>query len=97
MTQVRGSNRVARGVVDLQVQGTQDGASKTLRLKDMSPQSGNSIKFSFKYFQSVEGSLLLPVDFQPESISIDVKPNSRRLKPIHETHQWDAALVGENA
>ncbi len=96
LTQVRGNNRVARGVVNLKLKGMQNGAAKTLELADLI-KKGQSIKFSFKYFQSVEGSLTIPSGFEPEEIWIQVEPKGKALESVEETYPWTTAFVGDDA
>lgn len=97
LTLVRGNNRVARGDIDLIVEGLQDGVPVTLSLKQLSPQGSDRLRFSFKYFQSVEGVIALPEGFEPQRVAIHVTPNSRRLQSVQQSYDWAAILVGESA
>lgn len=97
LTLVRGNNRVARGDIDLSVEGLQDGVPATLSLKQISAQGSDRLRFSFKYFQSVEGVIALPRDFEPRRVAIHVKPNTRRLQSVQQSYDWAAVLVGERA
>lgn len=97
LTLVRGNNRIARGEVDMVVEGLMKGLPETLTLKQLSPQGGDELKFSFKYFQSMEGAMVMPKDFEPQRVLIRVKPSSGRLDPVEAGFDWSRAAVGDNA
>ncbi|MBD3618355.1 MAG: hypothetical protein HUJ28_02655 [Chromatiales bacterium] len=95
LTLVRGNNRVARGTVDMRVSGQIGGESRTLGLAEIDP--GAELRFSFKYFQSLEGTLLLPAGFQPRKLEVKVDASDRRLDDIDTSYDWNVILTGENA
>lgn len=96
LTQVRGNNQLTRGVVSLVLKGQQGGEEKMLALSDLSDSTDNDIKFSFKYFQSVEGALRIPTDFQPSEILIKVKPSRKNQESVEKTYAWTSAFVGDD-
>lgn len=97
LTLVRGNDRVARGDVQLRIEGLDNGLPKTLSLAELVPQGSGQLKFSFKYFQSVEGVMVLPEGFEPQRIAILIKPTSGRLEPVEATFDWANTVVGDNA
>jgi cell division protein FtsB len=48
--QVRGNDRVAKGTVEIELQGRQGGDARTLSLSEFSAEGARSLSFSFKYF-----------------------------------------------
>ena len=96
LTQVRGNNRIARGSVEIRVSGTQGGEPKELTLAQM-VSGTEELKFSFKYFQSVEGTLKLPAGFQPLKIDLKVDTTTRELEDIETSYEWNTTVVGERA
>ena len=94
LTQVRGKDRVARGSVTVKLQGKRDGQTATLSLSDLNGSSSDSIKFAFKYFQDIEGSLVIPDGFVPASIKVKVTPKSKWLNAIEESYSWNKTLSG---
>lgn len=97
LTLVRGNDRVARGEVQIKVEGLDNGLPKTLSLAELVSQGSGQLKFSFKYFQSVEGMMVLPEGFEPQRISIMIKPTSGRLDPVEATFDWANTVVGDSA
>ena len=88
VSQVINSGTVAKGVIELNVEGLQNGRSTRLSLAQVSEEKLDKIKMRFRFFQNVEGKLQLPKDFEPASIEIDVKPSGGKLEPVKESFNW---------
>jgi hypothetical protein len=88
VSQVTSSGKVVKGKVDMNVTGLKDGKTTQLRLEQISDVKLKSHKMRFRYFQNIEGLLRLPKDFQPASISIEVKPSGGKLEQVSETYDW---------
>ncbi|MEJ2463806.1 MAG: hypothetical protein P8098_19560 [Candidatus Thiodiazotropha sp.] len=88
VSQVINSGTVAKGVIELNVEGLQNGRSTRLSLAQVSEEKLDKIKMRFRYFQNVEGKMQLPKDFEPASIEIDVKPSGGKLEPVKESFNW---------
>ncbi len=88
VTQVINSGTVAKGVIELNIDGLQSGRSARLGLGQVSEDKLDKIKMRFRFFQNVEGKLQLPKDFEPASIEIDVKPSGGKLEPVKESFNW---------
>ena len=94
LTQVRSNNKLARGKVKLRIAGEKEGKQVTLSLRELSGQGNDTLSFSFKYFQSFEGDLVLPVGFSPSNLNITVTPKTRKLDTIKKSYAWSEALTG---
>lgn len=88
VSQVINSGIVAKGKIELSVEGLQGGRTKRLSLNQVSPDDVESIKMRFRFFQNVEGKLLIPEGFEPATINIEVKPSGKKLAPVKETFNW---------
>jgi hypothetical protein len=88
VSQVINSGIVAKGVIELNIEGLQNGRSKRLSLAQVSQEKLDRIKMRFRYFQNVEGKLKLPDGFEPATIEIHVKPSGKKLQPIKESYDW---------
>lgn len=73
LAQIRGGDTVLDGNYTITVNGKQDGKSVTVTQTDVTP-SGEKAQtaFSVKHYQSLEGNLLFPKDFTPESVKLKV-------------------------
>ena len=71
------------GFLEFRIIGQQAGKSLQLSLYQVSSQvSAPSIPVSFKYFQTLEGDLTLPVDFVPQTVELVVKGPENKTPPL---------------
>ena len=69
----RGRN--AEGSVELWVTGSRNGELVKLDLAELTGTSATPItSYAFKYFQQLEGTILLPAAFEPSAIEIAMRP-----------------------
>ncbi len=93
LTQVLKNDRIARGVVRVQVEGVRRGRPEVLPLHRLTPaKDGENLPFRFRYFQKFEGDLLLPEDFVPRSVTVEVRP--RKGKRFKESFPWPDGAGG---
>ncbi|MBT3047881.1 MAG: hypothetical protein G8D61_14090 [gamma proteobacterium symbiont of Ctena orbiculata] len=88
VSQVINSGSVVKGKIEITVTGLQDGETRQLKLDALSKEKLSSHKMRFRYYQNVEGMILVPQGFEPATIMIDVKPSSSKLAPVSESYNW---------
>lgn len=88
VSQVINSGLVAKGSINLKVEGLLDGSSKILQLGAVSTEKLENHKMRFRFFQNIEGKLKLPEGFIPATLTIEVKPVNGKLAPVTETFNW---------
>src|SRR5690242_17403009 len=72
LTQTLKSGEVSSGHVRVSVSGVRAGKLVTLGWGEVAPnQDASGLPFSFKYFQQVAGTLMLPDDFAPNRILVE--------------------------
>lgn len=88
----------AEGEVELSVTGSRGGQLERL---DLSQLTGDTVspdmQYAFKYFQQLEGTILLPADFEPSAIQISMKPKSGGSTIRREFSWADANHKEENS
>ena len=94
LTQSSRSKRVAKGRVSFAVDGKQGGVMRRLELKDVVAGTLEPIKYSFKYFQRLNGVFELPENFEPQQILIEVDPDSKSKQPLHLSFSWNELISG---
>ncbi|MCF6225696.1 MAG: hypothetical protein L3J22_05250 [Xanthomonadales bacterium] len=77
LTQNLQKARTINGDIHILVRGTLANQPGLLNWQSLHPENTQLPKFSFKYFQQVEGYLTLPQDFIPESVEITLKPEKK--------------------
>ncbi len=88
LTQVLKNDRLARGTVRLRVEGLQGGQPRSLDLSALSEKPVKELPYRFKYFQDLEGDLILPDGFTPLRITVRILPRGRRKDSIEKTIDW---------
>ena len=91
------NERFLSGRLIVTISGTQDGRPLELRLHDVSKDvEDEGIKYRFRYFQDVEGRVMLPEGFQPEEVRIVARGPSRSKPVFEEAWNWEDLLVRES-
>jgi hypothetical protein len=88
LTQVLKNDRLVRGRVKLYVEGVQNNETKTLDLSALSENSVKELSYRFKYFQNLEGDLVLPNGFRPIRATAQILPSGRQQDMIEKTIDW---------
>jgi hypothetical protein len=89
LTQVLKNDRVIRGRVKLTIEGAKNGKLTELALSDVTHDSVKELSFRFKYFQNLEGDIVLPKGFVPVRVHIDVDPYGRHSS-VEKVFDWPA-------
>jgi hypothetical protein len=88
MTQTKNNTRVVRGYVRLAFEGVKDGAQVEKSLNQVSGGKLNNLDLRFKYFQNIEGEIVLPEGFLPSRVVIYVVPVGKGTTQLKKTFDW---------
>lgn len=94
LTQRRSRYKFASGQVDLQLSGLRAGREVTLYAEDLIADSKEALAFEFKNFQSLEGRLIVPEGFEPQTVLVSVMPEVRGLKQVERSFDWNSIVSG---
>lgn len=94
LTQSSRSKQVAKGRVNLRIDGKRDGQMHRIELLDIASASGDAMNYSFKYFQRLNGAFELPNNFQPKKLLVEVKPETKSKEPIQISYSWNELISG---
>lgn len=94
---IRNDNSVSGGYV-IEVSGKENGKKKTYKHTTLLPE-GESVrdKFALKYYQSLEGGLLLPEGFVPGSVKVKVSPKAGTGSSVTKKYDWRTFATNEKA
>lgn len=88
LTQVKRNHSVVKGTVGIDVLGKlADGSQVTMPLQELAVGQVSS-KFRFKYFQSLDGELVLPEGFQPLEVRVTAKAAGAKATRIEKPFTW---------
>lgn len=89
MQQLAARHKILQGNLTFSIIGRQGENLRTLALKDVSESVNyDSIKLRFKYFQSLEGRLVLPVGFEPERIELVATSTGKDKASVEKKFGW---------
>lgn len=87
--QLVANHKQVKGYIEFILVGKEAGKAKTIALKDVSDNvSVDKIKLNFKYFQRIEGKILLPVAFTPERIELKLVSTRPKKRVIEKPFSW---------
>jgi hypothetical protein len=93
LTQNLKAGQTSTGRVRISVTGMRADKLETLDWKDLAPnQDADGLSFSFKYFQQIRGTLLLPEGFAPNGIHVDADGGAELGKAVGD-FGWTDALA----
>jgi len=88
LTQVKSNSRVVKGYARVAFEGVRDGAQVELGMKELSGGTLDNLKLRFKYFQNIEGELVLPEGFVPSRVLVEVVPRGKGWTRLKKTFDW---------
>lgn len=88
MTQMKSNTRLIKGYARVAFEGVQNGAQVEHTLYKVSGGALDKLKLRFKYFQNIEGEIVLPEGFLPSRVIIDVVPSGKGLTRLKKTFDW---------
>jgi hypothetical protein len=89
LTQVGNNKSYISGMVAVNVIGELDGEKEVIALRDLSDEIDDlGVKFRFRYFQDVEGSLTLPENFEPLEIQVVAQAEGQKASQAERTFDW---------
>ncbi len=88
MTQMKNNTRLIKGYARVAFEGVQNGAQVEHTLHKVSGGTLDKLKLRFKYFQNIEGEIVLPEGFLPSRVIVDVVPSGKGLTRLKKTFDW---------
>lgn len=89
MQQLGTNQQQLNGTLSVNLVGRQAGERVVLPLKDVSSDvEATNIKLKFKYFQNIEGDLVLPDGFEPERIELEARSSQPSVTKIEKRYGW---------
>lgn len=94
LAQVADNKNFLDGVVAINFIGTRNGEAEILALRDISEETELGIRFRFRYFQNIEGELVIPEGFIPEKIQVVAQSKGKKSTKVEETFSWETGGSG---
>lgn len=68
--------------------GKRGGKQVELGLNSLPGSEPPSQPLKFKHFQNVKGTIRVPANLEPEAMTIEIEPTSKKLIPVTESFPW---------
>ena len=88
LTQVKQNNRIIRGKANILIDGLHNGEPRQLNVSKLMGNNKPDLSLRFKYFQTIEGDMVLPEGFVPSRVLVDLRPSGRGQNSIKQTFSW---------
>lgn len=75
------TENLVQGVVRVQVEGLLKDKAARYEPRDQ--------PYSFRYVENLDTELILPVDFRPERVTVEVRSAKKGIDPLVQTQVWD--------
>lgn len=92
LTQLAKMDAPVKGRVRIDISGVKEGKPTTLSLAEISNGAAPSLDLKFKYFQTVEGNIVLPIGFAPTNVAVEIAPAGGKLAGFNKNFAWEALL-----
>ena len=79
---------VSQGNIHITVVGSQGGEAKALDLAALTMDKTDRQRMRFRHFQNVQGMIRLPEGFSPDSVTVDIRPTTKKLAPLTQDFDW---------
>jgi len=89
LTQLKRNEKHISGVVDWVISGVMLGEPGEIALAGVTKPAVEQLKFRFRYFQDLAGTIILPEGFEAEKVVLKVKPDGKgKPEPVEQTFDW---------
>ena len=94
IAQGAGRKESVKGRYSLSISGELDGEVKMLSLTEVSKKALNSERFSFRYYEFLNGELKLPNGFVAKFVEVEIFPAKKTAKPFTKRWLWGDLVSG---
>ena len=92
LTQLKRNDKFVSGTVDWRISGSMPDYQTEIGLERVTEPAVKELKFRFRYFQDLAGTIKLPEGFTPEKVVLTIKPSGKgKTEPVVQNFDWPAA------
>ena len=89
LTQLKHNDRHVSGVAGWKIVGTLNGEPGELGLAEVTRPAVQQLKFRFRYFQNLAGTLYLPDGFEAKKVVLSIRPEGKgNPSPVEQEYDW---------
>ena len=88
LTQIVDKHDYVQGDVEISLLGQAGDQEKSFLLSELDQEKQDAIKFRFRYFQNINGELMLPDGFLPREVMIVAKSSGSHAQRLEKRFDW---------
>ena len=88
LTQIVDKHDYVQGDVEISLLGQAGDEEKSFLLSELDQEKQDAIKFRFRYFQNINGELMLPDGFLPREVMIVAKSSGSHAQRLEKRFDW---------
>jgi len=89
LTQLKHNDHHVSGVAEWKIVGTLNGEPGELAIAEVTRPAVQQLKFKFRYFQDLAGTLYLPDGFEARKVVLSIKPEGKgNPPPVEQEYDW---------
>ncbi len=97
LSQVRGEKKILKGQYVIRITGKEEGKNRSYSHRELAADGVEAErKFSLKYYQSLEGDIILPEGFSPDKVTLWIIPKDKKYSTIRKAYQWKPLVNQKN-
>jgi len=93
LSQLRSNTRLVKGHASFVIDGVLHGQQRQLSLREVTGGGQDKLKLRFKYFQNIEGDIVLPKGFLPSRVIIEVVPVGKGWQRFKKSFDWSDIIT----
>ena len=93
LTQLKRNDKVISGVVDWRITGSMPDYQTEIGLERVTEPAVKELKFRFRYFQELAGTIHLPEGFTAKKVVLTIRPTGKgkgKAEPVVQSFDWAA-------
>jgi hypothetical protein len=82
------ADNLATGTIQISLDGTSAGGPKSMDLGALTSGHMRELRYNFRYLQSIDQEVLLPLSFKPGQLAVEVQSSRHDVAPLSKTFLW---------
>ena len=88
LTQVVDKHDYVEGNVEILLKGEEGAAEKSLQLSQLDREKTDEVRFRFRYFQNINGEMMIPEGFEPREFMVVAKSAGSNGQRLEKSFEW---------
>ena len=88
LTQVVDKHDYVQGNVEILLKGEEGAAEKSLQLSQLDREKTDEVRFRFRYFQNINGEMMIPEGFEPREFMVVAQSGGRNGQRLEKSFEW---------